>query len=240
MKKYEPIREIKFAAKSGFLTKALCDEYFTTGSNDWKNKLWARLLSGGYFRRHYSKLASHVFVLSLKNPLVKNLVGENIVSPPFVSQLDHDEYVAGSVLRLLKDGTICDFRLEPELKVRASRVKRHYGSEQKDKYPDALVQLANEKKTIVAIELELSKKDPKRYRQILEAYSSYKRADRVIFIVRNDRIAEAVKNAMRDSYYPDWERPIGFVGLEDWIKSPSDAPIRFSNETTSMQKMNKA
>jgi len=239
MKQYEPIREIKFAAKSGFLTKELCDKYFTSGSDDWKNKLWARLLKKEYFRKHYSKLAPHVFVLNARSSLVKKLVGDEVVSPPFVSQLEHDEGIASSVLSLLRDSTITDFRLEPELKKRGSGLKRHYGAEQKDKYPDALVQLANEKKTRIAIELELTKKDPKRYRHIMEAYSSFQRADKVVFVVRDDKITQTIKQAMRDSYYPNWERPVGFVRLDDWNKSPSNAPIAFAEDTSSMFAMSK-
>ena len=86
--------------------------------------------------------------------------------PPFISQLDHDERLARIVLSLLKYGIATNYRLEPELKRLGTGLQRHYESNTKEKYPDALIQIANEKKTRIAIELELTRKDPKRYRQI--------------------------------------------------------------------------
>lgn len=234
MKRYEPIREIKFAAKSGFLTKDLWNEFFASGSVSWRNKLWASFTNEKIFFPHYAKIASRVLVLNRRNKLVQETVGEEVVSPPFVSQLDHDEKVAKIVLGLAKDGVLTNYRLEPELKRLSSGLKRHYGSEQRDKYPDALIQLSNEKRTKLAIELELTKKDPKRYRNIMDTYSSFQSADLVVFVVRDDRISQTIKQAMRDSYYPDLERPVGFGRLEDWIANPSTAKISFADTVTSL------
>jgi hypothetical protein len=237
MKRFEPIREIQFAAKSGFLTKDLWNEFFARGSLSWRYKVWNSFTEQKIFFPHYAKFASSTLILNRKHRLVQNIVGEELVSAPFVSQLDHDEQLARIVLGILKDGVATNYRLEPELKRLATGFSRHYESSQKDKYPDALLQLANEKKTRVAIELELTKKDPKRYRQIMDAYSSYKRADTVVFIVRTDRISQAIKQAMRDSYYPDWERPIGFGRLDDWRQTPALAQISFKDEVKSLSEM---
>lgn len=237
MKPYEPIREIKFAARSGFLTRELCDNYFTSGSIDWKKRLWIRLLSREYFKNHYSKRAADVLVLNRRNDLVKKLVGEDIVSPPFISQLDHDEIVAKFVLATLKGKTSSGYKFEIELKKESPALRRHYGSDQKQKFPDAILQLCDHKKTKIALELELTNKDPKRYRNIMEAYSSMGNVAKVIFITRNDRLWSTIKQAMRDSYYLNSGRPVGFSRLDDWLKNPNEAPIFFDDEITSLAKM---
>ena len=74
----------------------------------------------------------------------------------------------------------------------------------------------------------------------MDAYSSIKGVDKVIFIGRTDKIANAVKAAMRDSYYPDWERPVGFGSLEDWLKDPGKATIALSENTTSLARLSEA
>ncbi len=240
MRPYEPIREIKFAARSGFLTRKLCDKYFSYGTTDWKNKLWARLLTREYFKNHYSRLAPHVLVLNRKNDFVRKLVGEYISSPPFISQLDHDEIVAEIVLWLFENGIISDYKFEIELKKDYLSPDRHYGSETKSKFPDAIIRLRDKKETKIAMELELTKKDPKRYRNIMEAYSSMKGVDKVVFIGRNDSLCLTIRKAMRESYYPDWEKPVGFGSLNDWLENPSQAPIAFSEETLSLISMAKS
>lgn len=240
MKRCEPISEIKFAAKSGFLTKDLWNEFFARGCLSWKYKLWDSLTDEKIFQPHYAKNASGCIVLNRRHNLVQKIVGGEFVSPPFVSQLDHDEKLAKIILGILKDKILINYRLEPELKRLGSGLRRQYGSEQKDKYPDALIQIANEKKTRIAIELELTKKDPKRYRQIMDTYSSFSRADMLIFVVRNDRITQTIKQAMRDSYYPNWERPVGFASLESWTENPTRAKISFAESVTSLSEIAKA
>ena len=237
MKAYEPISEIIFAAKYGFLTKGLWNDFFAQGSLGWKNKLWATFVKEQIFLPHYSKFAVHVLVPNKKHFLVQKVVGEELVLPPFISQLDHDERLARMVLSLLKDGIATNYRLEPELKRLGSGLQRHYGSSTKEKYPDALIQIANEKKTRIAIELELTRKDPKRYRQIMETYSSFKRADKIVFVVRDDRFSQTIKQAMRDSFYPDWERPVGFGRLEEWSEKASTAKISFADKTTNLSEI---
>ena len=239
MRKWEPIPEIKFAAKSGFLTRDLWNEFFARGSQSWRYKLWDSLTEQKIFFPHYAKFASGAIILNKKHKLVQQVVGEELVTAPFVSQLNHDECLARIVLRLLKDGIATNYRLEPELRRLSSGLKCHYGSEQKEKLPDALIQLANDKKTRIAIELELTKKDPKRYRHIMDAYSSFQKADKVVFVVREDRTSQTIKQAIRDSYYPEWEKPIGFGRLEDWLSSPALAKISFKDEVTSLTDLTK-
>ncbi|MDY0040539.1 MAG: hypothetical protein RBS57_09530 [Desulforhabdus sp.] len=69
---------------------------------------------------------------------------------------------------------------------------------------------------------------------MLDAYSSYKKAELVVFILRNDKLIQTIKDAMRDSHYPKRERPIGFSRLEDWLKNPTEARIQFSESVTTL------
>ena len=233
-KQYQPIREIQFAAKSGFITKELWNEFFAYGCLAWQYRLWKQILKEKIFLCHRSRNTKDVWVLNKRHPLVFKTVGENISNAPFISQLGHDELMAKMTLSVMRKGIASAYRLEPELKKMAPGVRQHYETGNKEKYPDGLIQLANEDRTRVALELELTRKDLKRYRQILDTYSSYQKADLVVFILRDDRIAQTIKQAMRDTFYPKWERPIGFGRLEDWSRNPTEAKIQFSECVTTL------
>ena len=56
----------------------------------------------------------------------------------------------------------------------------------------------------------------------------------MIFVARAGIVFESLKRAMRETYYPDWERPIGFGQLDDWKKNPLTAAIQFSESKTTM------
>jgi len=232
--KYEPVNEIKFAAKAGFITKNIWSNYFATGSAGWKNKLWNSLLLRGHFQKHPSRRANDTLVLNSNDTLVRKLIGYEKSRAPFVSQIDHDETMARIILDLLKNNIITDYRLEPELKRMSPEVHRHFESKKKTKYPDSLIKLKNEDQTRIAIELELTRKEPKRYRDIIEAYATFKNAELVIFILRDDRLALTLKNAMRDKFYPKHIRPIGFGKLCEWQENPAKAQIMFNEHITSL------
>lgn len=235
--KYEPENEIKFAAKAGFITKNIWINYFANGSEGWKNKLWNSLLLRGYFLKHPSRRANDTLVLNPNDNLVRKLIGYEKSRAPFVSQLDHDETMARIILDLLNEDIITDYRLEPELKRMTPEVHRQFELKKKTKYPDGLIKLKNEDQTRIAIELELTRKDPKRYRDIIEAYATFKNAELVIFILRDDRLALTLKNSMRDKFYPKHIRPIGFGKLCEWNENPAKAQIIFDEHKTTLEEL---
>ena len=166
--KYQPIREIEFMAKSGFITKELWEEFFFNGSRSWKFQLWKNLKDEKVLIEHRSKNGRDIWVLNRRHPLVIKTVGDAISTAPFVAQIAHDELVCRFALETMKQGLGIAYRLEPELKKMAPKTIRHYETSLREKYPDGLIQLNDNDKTRVALELELTRKSPKRYRQMLE------------------------------------------------------------------------
>lgn len=239
MRPYDASREIRLAAKSGFLSKRIWREFFGAGGTRWQNLVWKSFLEKELFRKHPSKYATDVLIPNSRNKLVQSLVGEEISSPPYISQMDHDETVMRGLLdlhgRILIDG----FRFEQELKRESGVCYVGGGYSGAAKFPDAVVRLARPGKLkVLALELELSRKTPKRYRQAMDALVALKGVDRVVFVTRSEVITAAIQRAMRDNYYPYWERPIGFAKLADWKENPAVAPISFEGESTSMEQLN--
>lgn len=235
-----PEAEIRYAAKTGFLTKRIWEDFFAGDIPGWKRRrLWRCLAVRGFFRPHPSSLAKQVLILNRKSPMVFKLVGDEISSPPFVSQLEHDETVARILLDLKKAGVIQSFTTEMELK-REIKEKQRYDGSVKMKYPDAIIEVSGPMTKIkVALELELTRKDPKRYRQCLNTYAARREVSQVVFIARANAVFDSLRRAMRETYYPDWERPIGFSPLEEWKRNPAEAAICFSETQTSLRSIHK-
>ncbi|MBY0316110.1 MAG: hypothetical protein K2Q26_11355 [Bdellovibrionales bacterium] len=226
-----PISEIKFAAKTGFLSFKLWDQYFANGAHSWRLRQWKALVIRGYFKMHPSPRAGDVLVLNPKNPKVCELV-PSISSPPYISQLFHDEVVASSLLRLKNEGLISGFKTEGELKAQAVGTIQPKSASEAIKYPDAIVNVANSKS--IAIEVELTRKEYKRYYKIIGNYATKQYADMILFIGNSEGIFESLRKAMRENSYPTRSQPIGFVSCEDWKSNPVTAMIHFSSHTTNM------
>lgn len=230
-----PEAEIRFAAKSGFLTKGLWNEFFAEGGDRWRRMQWAFLSERHIFKPHRSSRASNVVVLNPKNTHVQKLVGNEISAAPFVAQLDHDELVARSLLQLSQTKAISDYQTESELRRLFPLIRNRYRPKEREKYPDAIVQVTRGPK--VALELELTLKARRRYRQVLRTYRSRKDVGRIVFIVRSAVMFESITQAIKDTYYPLLERPIGFAWLEDWSQNPARARIDFKSTSTSVLEM---
>ena len=230
-----PEAEIRFAARTGFLSKRIWRKFFAEGGERWQRKNWSLLSSRGFFAAHRSRRARDVLVLNSCNKGVRAVVGDNISSPPFVAQLDHDELVAISLLRLAQSGAISSYQTESELKRYFPVVRNYHISNEREKFPDALVEVMGG--PTVALELELTLKTRKRYREILQAYRSRKMTGKIVFIVRSAAIFESIKQGMQDIHYPVHERPVGFAWLDEWEENPVSARIQFKSSSTSIEEI---
>ena len=233
-----PVAEISFAAKAGFLSKPIWNEFFAKGLDRWQRKQWQLLLDRGVFIRYPSRLPRDVLVLNRKSPLVLAIVGEAISMHPFVSQIEHDEYVAKIVLELGRNPKVLGYRLEAEMKREDWMASQLRQTAEKTKFPDGILEVSGPTDTIrIAIEVETSCKDKKRYRQILKSYAARRDLSRVLFLARSQYIFDSLKTAMQETYYPDSERPIGFCDLDAWLRNPLNACIYFSNGETTMERL---
>ncbi len=238
MKPYDPSAEIHLAVRCGFLSKELWNEFFAKGKPRWRRHVWTRFVSSGLFKTHYSKRATDVIIPNFDHPLVKRISGGEITHAPNTAQIDHDEIVVRSFLVLERDQIIFSAKFEAELKREDLRSLRRYNSSDKTKYPDLVIEVQGESEPKkIAIELELSRKEPKRYRQMMNTYMTSKQFSSVIFITELETIRTSIKKAIRDTFYPYWERPVGFVDLKEWIKDPSAAAISVGDKVTSFDSL---
>lgn|GEM_PF-1364161 len=233
-----PAAEIAFAAKSGFLSRRIWLDFFATGAKSWKNKVWRSFAERGYFLPHPSSRAGDVLVPNRKNEAVRRMVGEAVASPPYISQLDHDETCARIALTLERQGLIQSYMTEADQKRHFFGWNRSFRDAAAVKFPDLLLELRGPTgKKLVAIEVELSRKNPKRYCGIFRAYRGKPGHDLLVFLARSETIFDALSRAMKEVTFPTWERPVGFGSVDEWLKDPGAAAINLSEGRTSLAQM---
>lgn len=238
MNPYDPTREIQLAVRTGFLSQSIWFEFFAPKHERWRYELWTILGKRGYFLNHHSRRATDVLVPNPKHPLVQKITGDSITMPPPVGVLDHDEAVVKSFL-LLKEKEILETAFfEGELKRYDLRSRRHYNPHDRTKYPDLFISLKGPNShNKIALEFEFSRKAPKRYLHMMNSFLATKEISTVVFISNLQTVKNGIKTAIRESYFPEWEKPIGFVSHDEWQKDPVNAIITFSENKKSLLQM---
>ena len=238
MKPYDPTKEIELAVRTGFITKEIWNEFFANGKLAWRNRVWMNFVERGFFRNHYSILAKDVLTPNPRHPLVLALAGDAVAQAPAVSVIEHDTIVLRTFFQLEKSGLLSTAKFESELKREDLRDRRHYDPSDKTKYPDLLIRL-NElsSDTQIAIEIEKSRKEPKRYRQIMNSYMTKKSISKIIFVTDLDVVKNGVKTAIRETYFPEWEKPVGFASLKQWQKCAEQTSIEFPETNITLAQM---
>ncbi|MBY0385863.1 hypothetical protein K2X05_11960 [bacterium] len=197
-----PTGEIKLAAKAGFLSKRLWQKYYIKGHRSWKFKRWNSFVERGLFRT-YGTRGDDYLTLNMKSEIVRNIVGNDISHPPIAYQIFHDEMVLEIVLGLVRDKKIRNYYLEPELK----RDPLGFGLTESQKIPDAIAITETGK---FAIEVELSRKNSRRYTKALESYALSNIFDEVYFLSNSPTIKSNIEAVARSINYPQNRRPLRF------------------------------
>ncbi len=216
----EPIEEIKFAARHGFLTKALWIEFFGTGTGNWRNRRWKHFRDSGMFRGSRDHL--DLLIPNSKHPLVREHA-PLVSRPPRIEQLAHDTAIARGDLVLKRSIPRIRIVVEAEAKRKESFFNRGFSNLELDKFPDLAVWQDG---FGVAVEIETSTKSKERYREIFERYKSAS-FSHVVYVVADlemkiliDSIAEGYKN-----HYL-----IGFASLKSWLEDPAKAKVVTDSE----------
>lgn len=236
-----PLKEIHFAAKTGFLSRAIWEEYFSNRSRTRNIRAWRALVQEKYFAPHNSNRMNDVIVPCERGRKIVEAAGGDVTSPPHINQITHDEIVSRIALGLMGSDSLVSLQTEGELRQKYMGWIKKTREGRLAKLPDLLVELSGPGRSIkVALEVELSRKNPERYRKVMNSYAAQKTAERVVFISDEEHIFDRLAKAMKDTHYPSWEKPMGFSRLKEWTKNPFTADIYFSDEKTTLQDLTSA
>jgi hypothetical protein len=234
-----PKAEIELAVRAGFLTRSIWEQEFASGlKTSWRYERWRKLIERGFFKPHPSPYATSVIVPNAEHPKVKEMVGDFVAHPPSVAVLAHDEKVLRTYLNLKKDRSLAFAKFEAELKKEDLRNKRIFDPTDATKFPDLLIGFhgpnAGQR---IALEFELSRKEPKRYRQMMISYVCHRDISAIIFVTDLDVIKNGIRAAIRETYFPEWDKPVGFASLGEVMDNPMTAKITLAEGQTNLQTM---
>lgn len=228
--KFQPIKEMAFASRVGFLTRGIWREFFAKGCPRWQNKIWARLKQERFFWQHPG--LPDLYIPNAKHRLATQYT-PFVAKPPNINQLAHDELVARSYLLLHRQLPDLDIKTDAYLR-RALPIKsKGMRSDEVPKHPDLVLKVDGR---CIAIEIELTQKTRSRYRSILR---SYRRAgyDKVLYIIRSASTMHVIDSAAYEVSFPRDQIQIGFGSIGDWRVHPLTTNINFDHSTEPLSKV---
>lgn len=229
--KYIPMDELKFAAKFGFLSRKIWEKWFSKRSRTRNIRVWRSFIEEGYFKCHHDDRYKDVLHLAPKGKRLLLESGYELVSSTNIYHLNHDEIVADLALQILGSGKIKQYSTEAELKKKNIDWRKYRREGVSAKFPDLLIH-SHDGKTL-ALEIELSRKSPERYRKVLDSYSNQRWASQILFIANQEAIFDRLSKAMTKVHFPTWEKPISFSWLADCQRDVMAANIHMAGSKIS-------
>lgn len=233
-KAFDP--ELRVISRSGFLTKELWREFLFTGkSRGGAHNGWARLLKTPYSTEHSNPHVGNVLVFNRRSRAGLQRIGGTAASAPYEAFLRHDETLLRGVLKIESHGFLRDWILEAGLKS-GNHSEYQIRSQGKEiKYPDAVLDFRVESEfKRVAVELELTQKDAKRYEKIISSYSFMRGVSLIIFVTASAAIEAAIKKSIKKSFYPAHRQRVAFMRLDGWNDDPLLADIEVNGKKMSL------
>ena len=230
-----PINEMRFVAKTGFLSREIWLRFFVRGSDRWLRKKWAALRTNGLFEPLSKEHAPNVLVLTTKGKVLAKHEGFDPVTRPAIQNLKHDAILSSFLLELESLNLLQCWKAEAELERDVDGTGCGINLARLTKFPDAeIVPKASLRNQVLAVELELTLKSRKRYLDILNRYAGKKNLLGVLFIVGTENIRQALIETREKQRFVLYSLPVGVMRLSDWQEKKGDAPVSFLNRDISL------
>jgi hypothetical protein len=233
---------LRAAAKSGFLTKRIWEDFFIVGDRSWKWRRWKSLMDTGYFTPvpDYGFVKSAV-TLSSTGKVIADALGLDPVYSPPAKNLWHDEELIRFALFLERQGWISNWKTEQELKVSGQGQQFFQNQVRATKIPDLIIEWnAHPKKILWAVELERTRKEMTRYYEMVGAYKAISHIESVLVIAAANSIEANIKRAQGKMGYPQNQRPMFFATMNDVIENPMSCEFRQGPNRMSLGKFAQA
>lgn len=229
---------VRYMTKVGVMTRRTWNELFGTGTLNWKQKQLAALVKAKVFKPHPFDEVTNTYVIgSYGKEMAQEMKWKNVYHLES-KYIKHDEILARGVWKLESDSICTKWLTERELRAQNSKHFKLNGKNSQDKYPDAVLMLQGKVgSSVVALEYEKSVKNNWRHNKVMKAYSDSGEFRFIIFIVESDSIETTIKRSMRFIGDASLNSRIGFIAIEDWLKSPKTAEIRGLNAAKNLSEL---
>lgn len=231
-----PLEAINLASRTGFITKALFKE-FILGNRPKSsvNRRWSDLINSGFFNRHSDDRMADVYLLNKRKKELQELLTQQPVPPPYTGIIRHDEIALRGILLIEDRGFLETWKVESEFKKTRQGAIQLESNSQNPKFPDAILNFKAPYKPIrVAIEIELTQKEKRRYERILNAYSFAQNLDLIVFVCANKQIENAIIGTASKFFYPSAGAELGIMSKTDWLTDPVLGDLRCQKTVSSL------
>ncbi len=234
----KPTREIRLAAKTGFVSRDTWAQFFAHGSDRWLRNRWATIRDSRLFEALSKERAPEVMVLSSAGRIIAKREGYDPVSPPSILNLKHDDTLSKFVLDLESLGLIKAWKSEAELERKVIGDGSGISLARLMKFPDAEINpTGSESHQVLAIEVELTLKSRIRYVDALNRYAGKKNLLGVLFIAGSDSIREALIETREKQKLALYSLPVGVMRLTEWKSKKLLAPVSFLKRDITLQEL---
>lgn len=231
-----PHKAIQLTAKAGFITRNIFST-FLHPNRPARSQLrsWSKLLDTGYFVRHADPRMNDVFILNKHKRHIAQEVDGIVVRPPYTGVIRHDETALKGILIIEDHGFLDSWRVESEFKILGKDTIKLETNGATTKFPDAILDFkAPVQKIRVAIEIELTLKDRRRYQRIMNSYSFAEGLDLILFVCASDTIESAISETANSHFLPPKGLEIGFMNKTEWLEDPILGAVRLQNRTCTL------
>lgn len=243
MKNEHLLGPLRVAAKAGFVTRRIFNEFFVNGQDrTWHFRRWQQLTKSGYFIRvpDYGFVKSAVTLSQEGRRLANRIWNESVYCPP-AKNLWHDEELIRFALFLERHGWLSNWMTEMEMKSSDLHHRFFQNQVRASKIPDLILSWKTQPKPILwAVELERTRKEPSRYYEMVGAYKGISQVESVLVIVAEKSIEQNIKRAQAKMNYPESQRPMFFASMNQVIESPLSCELRSGPNRMALGKFAKA
>ena len=231
-----PSKAIQLTARAGFITRNIFSTFlYPNRTARSQLRAWSRLLDSGYFVRHSDPRMSDVFILNKGIRHITQEIDGIIVRPPYTGVIRHDETALKGILIIEDHGFLDSWRVESEFKILGRDTIKLESQGTTNKFPDAILDFkAPVHRIRVAIEIELTLKDRRRYQRILNSYSFAEGLDLILFVCASETIKSAISEIAQSHFLPPKGLEIGFMDKADWLVDPILGTVKLKNRNSTL------
>ncbi len=228
-------KAVELSAKVGHVSRQSFKSLLEDKAKRTERLRWSELRNSGFFTEPKFIDDFEYLTLSAHGSTFASSIGFTPAATSGRTQVLHDEVAAQFAQWLERQKFIRSWTPEIQLKKSRGGVGLLFTQGKKRKFPDILFDLDVPGPTVrVALEIEISLKTRRRYRDILYAYTTLQGIDTILFVTRNDAIANAIREVMADIRFPESAITVLFANAEQIQREPGTALLKGKSRVWTM------
>lgn len=215
---------VEMAAKVGHLSRQSFKTMYRERCERTERLRWSELKASGCFSESKFLDSFEYVLLTQHGSAFARSIGFQPAQTANRAQVLHDEVASQFSQWMLDEKFIKSWTPEIQLKRARTNEGLLYTQGKRRKFPDVILSLNVPGPSVqFALEIEMTLKTRKRYRDLLYAYSTLNGIDTVLFVTRNAAISNAIREVMTEVRFPESRITILFATADEISSDPGNA-----------------